>query len=97
MTTTAVRVLMINKLRWPWIGGIERVAEQLYWGLPQQPGTSIHYLAISQTDQGQHVHDGALRQAELLPNLFHTLFGRTLCFRMPGSFRIFKAVKKAQQ
>ena len=65
-----LRVLMLNKLRWPWVGGVERVAEQLFVGLSEKKSIAVTYLHVSQRDEQRDERLSPTRRIIALPNFF---------------------------
>lgn len=88
------KVLMVNKLRWPWVGGVERVAEQMFAGLPTAFPIDMTYLHISPTNRVRDHRLSDHQRVVEVPNFFWSAFRKTLIGRMPWSFRFFSELQR---
>lgn len=88
-----MNVLQINKLYFPWIGGVEKHVQDLSEALIQDPGIDLTVLVASEGSQtGQFfIHNVNVLKTT---NIFFRLFKRTLLFSTPLNLSLLYWIRK---
>lgn len=87
-----IRVLHVNKLYFPWIGGVETICQQMSEYLANHPEFDVTVLACHEKDQW---FKGNLNRVSVIkvPNLIYRLFKKTLFLSSPYSRHFRKQLK----
>ncbi|MFC1595743.1 glycosyltransferase [Candidatus Margulisiibacteriota bacterium] len=90
-----LKILLINKLYYPWIGGVEVHVQDLAENLGRLTGVSVEVLTCSDKYQYSEEEINGVKVTRL-PNIFYRILGKSLLFSMPLALSFPKWLKKSK-